>query len=245
MISVPSTLALLFSLAAPIAVPSAAPCDPSEGGSWALGRVADELAGAGVRSGWHQAATDPLREVYEAGISWSAFLDGVQANQRRVLWDRNWETSRVPDDLLARALAVGGGPWRILAITDPACSDSVNTVPYLAYLAEAVPSMEIRVVSALQGRPWMEAHRSPDGRASTPTILLLDNEYTLRGCWIEQPREMAAFWLDVVARGTMTAEVGRKLAWYEEDRGRSTLREFVEVLEAAQTESPICPGLAG
>lgn len=188
-------------------------------------------------------ADDPLREVYEAGISWAQFMDGVQANQRRALWDRNWETGQIPDDLLARARAVGEGPWRILAITDPACSDSVNTVPYLAHLAEALPSLEIRVVTALLGRPWMEAHRSPDGRASTPTVLLLDGDYTLRGCWIEQPKEMAAFWLDVVAQGTMTAEVGRKLAWYEEDAGRSTLREFIEVMEAAQAGTPLCPGM--
>lgn len=186
---------------------------------------------------------DPLRQVYQAGISWADFLDSVQANQRRTLWDANWEDGQVPEDLHARAQAAGG-PWRILAITDPACSDSVNTVPYLAHLAEAIPSIEIRVVSALLGRPWMEAHRSPDGRASTPTVLLLDEDFNLRGCWIEQPKGMADFWLDVVARGTMTAEVGRKMAWYAEDAGRSTLEEFVEVLEAAHAGTPVCPGMA-
>lgn len=186
---------------------------------------------------------DSLREVYESGTLWADFLERVQPNQRRGLWDQNWETGQVPAHLLARAAATGEGPWRILAITDAACSDSVSTIPYLARLAEALPSIEIRIVSALVGRPWMEAHRSPDGRASTPTVLLLDRDYTLRGCWIEQPQEMADFWLDIVAQGTMSAEVGRKLAWYANDQGHSTLREFVEVMEAAHAGTPRCPGL--
>jgi hypothetical protein len=217
------SLALILAVALPLASPPSTACASDFGPDWAR-------------------SEDPLRDVYAAGIAWADFLDRVQTNQRRALWDANWESGQVPEDLLARARAAGG-PWRILAITDPACSDSVNTVPYLAHLAEALPSIEIRIVSALLGRPWMEAHRSPDGRASTPTVLLLDEDYTLRGCWIEQPQGMAAFWLDVVARGTMTAEVGRKMAWYAEDAGRSTLEEFIEVMEAAHAGTPICPGM--
>jgi hypothetical protein len=241
MISLPLSAALSLALVSPFTLPAGGTLLASA----AVAAVAAPcgVAGHGLGHDLGHDSSDPLREVYEGGMLWADFLARVEANQRRALWDRNWETGQVPSDLLARAQAVGGGPWRILAITDPACSDSVNTIPYLAHLAEALPSVEIRVVSALQGRPWMEAHRSPDGRASTPTVLLLDEDYTLRGCWIEQPQDMAAFWLDIVARGTMTQEVGRKLAWYEEDQGRSTLREFIEVLEAAQTDTPRCPGL--
>jgi hypothetical protein len=186
---------------------------------------------------------DRLRQTFEKGQTWDVFLGTVPANARKLLWDRNWATGTVPAELLARARATGG-PWKILAITDPACSDSVNTVPYLAHLASVLAEVEMRVVNAIVGRPWMEAHRSPDGRASTPTVLLLDDEFRIRGCWIEQPVGLQGFWLDVVARGTQTREVGRKLAWYEEDAGVSTLREFVEVMEAANSGSPLCPGLS-
>jgi hypothetical protein len=184
-------------------------------------------------------ATD-LEAVYRGALPWPSFL--AAADGRRELWERNWAMARVPAELLERARAAGG-PWRILAITEAACSDSVSTIPWLARLAEDLPSLELRVVDSTIGRPWMEAHRSPDGRASTPTVLVLDEQHRIQGCWIEQPLGVQEFWLDVVARGTMEQEVGRKFAWYDEDEGRETLREFVEVLEAARGGRPICPGL--
>ena len=60
-------------------------------------------------------------------------------------------------------------------------------------------------------------------RAATPTILVLDDAYRVRGCWIEQPVKLQAFRLPVVARGTMAEEAGKQMAWYAEDAGRETL----------------------
>jgi hypothetical protein len=107
---------------------------------------------------------------------------------------------------------------------------------------EQVPTLELRIADPAVGRPWMEAHPSPDGRAATPTVLLLDEAGRIRGCWIEQPAGMQAFWLPIVARGEMTREANRKMAWYEADAGRETLQEFLEVLEAAHRGDVICPG---
>jgi hypothetical protein len=181
-----------------------------------------------------------LEEVYGAALPWQDFLAGADA--RRDIWERNWEAARIPPELFVRARATGS-LWRILAITEAGCSDSVSTIPYIARLAAELETLELRVVDSTVGRPWMEAHRSPDGRPATPTVLVLDEEYRIRGCWIEQPVGVQEFWLDVVARGTMEQEVGRKFAWYEEDEGRETLRELVEVLEGARDGTPICPGL--
>lgn len=181
---------------------------------------------------------DSLREVYRRGQSWSTFYD--EADQRRELWVQNWTNARVPEEIVARARRAG--PWRILVITESRCSDSVNSVPYIAKLVGEVPGLELKLVNSTVGRPWMEAHRSADGRAATPTILVLDEEYRVRGCWIEQPVALQAFWLPVVARGTMAQEVGEKMAWYAKDEGREILREFVEVLEGARSGDIICPG---
>jgi hypothetical protein len=202
-----------------------------------LGPPTSSPAGEGA-----SAPASDLETVFRTALSWPDFF--AAADARRERWETNWATARVPEELLARARAAGG-PWRVLAITEASCSDSVSTIPYLARLAEELPGVELRIVDSTIGRPWMEAHRSPDGRASTPTVLLLDQDYRIRGCWIEQPRGLQGFWLDVVARGTMEQEVGRKFAWYEEEGGRETLREFVEIMEAARAGTPICPGLAG
>lgn len=181
---------------------------------------------------------DSLEEVYRSGQNWSTFYD--EADQRRELWVQNWTNARVPEEFVDRARKAG--PWRILVITESRCSDSVNSVPYIAKLVEEVPGLELRLVNSTVGRPWMEAHRTADGRAATPTILVLDEEYRIRGCWIEQPVALQAFWLPIVARGTMAQRVGEKMAWYTKDEGREILREFVEVLEGARTGDVVCPG---
>jgi hypothetical protein len=181
-----------------------------------------------------------LGALWDAALDWPQFFAGIEA--RRAIWERNWNDGQVPPELLERARDLGGS-WRVLAITEDACSDSVNTVPYIALLLGAMDDAELRIVDSELGRPWMEAHRSADGRAATPTVLVLDEADRLVGCWIEQPVALQAFWLDVVARNAMSEEVGRKMAWYDEDAGRETLREFVEVLEAARSGDPVCPGL--
>lgn len=183
---------------------------------------------------------DSLRHVYEAGQTWDEFYAGV--DRRQELWIRTWTSAAIPAGLAARARAVAG-PWRILVIAEPGCSDSVNSVPYIAKLVETTPGLEMRLVSSAVGRPWMEAHRSADGRASTPTVLVLDESYRIRGCWVEQPAELQKFWLPVVARGTMADEADAKMAWYEQDEGREIVREFVEVLEGASSGDVVCPGI--
>jgi hypothetical protein len=184
--------------------------------------------------------TDSLAAVYTRGQTWDEFYDGV--DRRRELWIQNWTHARVPEDLAARARKAEG-PWRVLVITEPGCSDSANSIPFIARLVEQTPGLELRIVDSTTGRAWLEAHRSPDGRAATPTVLVLNEEFRIQGCWIEQPVALQAFWLPVVARGTMSEEVGEKLAWYANDEGRETLREFVEVLEGASSGALVCPGL--
>jgi hypothetical protein len=181
-----------------------------------------------------------LEEVYRQGRSLSSFLLGVQ--RRRDVWDESIRLAAVPDELAVRARAVGG-TWRVLIITEPGCSDSANSVPYIAKLAERTPGMEVRLVTSDIGRPWLDAHRTPDGRAATPTVLLLDESYSIRGCWVEQPAALQAWWLPALEDGTAPRRFDEKMRWYRRDGGREVLREFVEVLEAAAAGSRTCPGL--
>jgi hypothetical protein len=181
-----------------------------------------------------------LEEVYRQGRSLSAFLLGVQ--RRRDVWDESIRLAAVPDALAVRARAVGG-TWRVLIISEPGCSDSANSVPYIAKLAELTPGMEVRLVTSDLGRPWLEAHRTPDGRAATPAVLLLDESYSIRGCWVEQPAALQAWWLPALEDGTAPRRFDEKMRWYRRDSGREVLREFVEMLEAGGAGTGTCPGL--
>ncbi len=130
------------------------------------------------------------------------------------------------------------GKLRILVVTEYGCSDSANSVPVLARLVESAPNLEMRLVNAATGRRWMEKHRTPDGRTATPTVLVLDDEFRVRSAWIEQPKELQAFWLPIIARKESGARFEEKMAWYKKDEGRAIMRELVEAIEAAASGAP-------
>jgi len=60
------------------------------------------------------------------------------------MWVGRWDNATPHAKLVERAEAAGGS-GRILAIAVDACSDSVGTLPYVASLANAVSSLDLRI----------------------------------------------------------------------------------------------------
>lgn len=180
--------------------------------------------------------SEELERLYRSGIEFADFY--AQADRRRELWTRRYEQGTLDPAMVERARAAGR--WRLLAIAEAACSDSVNTIPFLALLVEAAPNLELRIVGSAVGRPIMETHRTPDDRPATPTVLVLDDGFEESGCWVERPSELQSWALDARPGLGDRAFLERKMAWYEEDAGASTVREIVEMLEAAAGDHPIC-----
>lgn len=176
-----------------------------------------------------------FEELWREGTTFDAFLESAKA--RRELWLKNWGRAVVSPELERRARAAGD--WKLLVVAVDRCSDSVSTLPYVAKLAEVAPNLELRIIDPERGREIMEAHRTPDGRAATPTFILLDGAYEERGCFVERPSELQRWWLanEAMAEG---ARVDRKMEWYDADLGASTLREVVEVMEAAAQGGTRC-----
>lgn len=189
--------------------------------------------GPGERSAYGDAS---LQEIYEQGVTFQGFLD--QATRRKKLWTEHYGQGSVPSDILERADALEG-TWRILAIAEAWCSDSVNTIPFLALLADAMPAIELRIVDSEVGEAIMASHRTPDGRPATPTVLVLDRAYEEVGCWVERPSSLQAWALENRER-LGDDFMPQKMAWYEEDAGRSTLDEVLAVIEAAAAGQSIC-----
>lgn len=181
---------------------------------------------------------EELREIYESGRSYTEFLDA--ATRRAELWHGNTEKADEIDmALVERARAVGGS-WRFLAVAVDSCSDSVSTIPYLARLVAMVDGLDMRIVDPTVGRSIMESHRTPDGRPSTPTVLLLNADYEEMGCFIERPPTLRDW---ILANGNAMSgdEVYEwKMEWYAEDSGHETAETFVEMLEAAAAGDSRC-----
>lgn len=176
---------------------------------------------------------DSLEQLYRRGRTWEQFYGAV--NARKALWVENVEGAELPEGLVARA-RVAGGQWRFLVVAIDSCSDSANTIPYLAALVRQVEGLDMRIVDPSLGRWVMEAHRTSDGRAATPTVLLLDERFRERGCFIERPQALRR----LLAALDPDEHFERKMTWYREDRGLSAVSDLVELIEAAARGADRC-----
>ena len=185
---------------------------------------------------------DSLGALYAQGQPFPEFLASVQA--RRNMWESNYSLSPIDATLLARARAIPGR-WYLLVVSVDSCSDSANTIPFIASLVDSLGGrVDMRVVSPAVGRWVMERHRTWDRRAATPTVVLLDDAWEERGCWVERPGPLAVWTRQQEPRLAHQVFVQQKIAWYERDQGRETLREIVEMMERAGADRP-CGGNAG
>ena len=177
--------------------------------------------------------TPSNQELYESGIQFGLFLD--QAEKRREMWLGNFDKGNVPKDILRRASELHG-PFYLISVAIDGCSDSVNTIPYLAHLANSAETIEMRIVSPTAGRHIMEAHQTPDGRASTPTVLVLDSDFKEIGAFIERPKQLQDWALGSGKELSSSAFMTAKFAWYDEDLGRQTMSEVLDIIEKHQAE---------
>ena len=181
---------------------------------------------------------EELRRIYESGRPYGDFL--ARAERRAELWHGNTERAEDIDPaLLARARAVGG-TWYVLSVAIDSCSDSVSTIPYLASLVSLVDGLDMRIVDPTVGREIMEAHPTPDGRAATPTVLLLDADFDEAGCFIERPPTLQQWMLEHADERSREDATAWKMDWYAEDSGQETLETFVEMMEAAASGGLVC-----
>lgn len=178
-----------------------------------------------------------LGALYASGQDYRTFL--AEAKARRELWVRHTEAAVIAPDVLATARALMGR-WRILVVAVDGCSDSANTLPYIARLVEQVPSLELRVVLPGPGQAVMEAHRTPDGRPATPTFVVLDPSGNDVGCLVERPAALQQLAMQARTAGTLETFARDKQKWYDADAGASVVRELVAVLQAAAAGAPRC-----
>jgi hypothetical protein len=181
---------------------------------------------------------DAYRELWEAGQTWDAFL--ADAESRRELWLENWTVSEGIDVAAVERARAAGGSWHVLAVAIDGCSDSVSTIPFLARLASQVDGLELRIVDSAEGAWIMEAHPTPDGRPATPTVMLLGPDFEEHGCFIERPTPLQTRIIENPDGLGQREIFDFKMGWYAEDRGATTVAEFVEILEAAASGSTRC-----
>ena len=166
--------------------------------------------------------------LFAHGISFGEFLE--RAHSRRDEWRTRYRDAVVAPEVIEKARALHERR-RLLVVAEDWCSDSAQTVPYLAKLVDAAPgTLDMRIVNSRIGRPVMDAHPTPDGRGATPTVAVTTADGALLGAWSERPAELET-WAIEQRKGLSQRELHARLAkWYADDAGRSALEEITTIL---------------
>ena len=181
------------------------------------------------------AAASESAVIYSNGVSWDQFLAGAKV--QRKTWLENAGRD-VPPGLVERFKRAGDG-LRLLIITADWCGDSLHSVPYIAKLA-AGAGVELRLVDFRTGKAIMDAHRTPDGRASTPTLVLLRGDQEV-AAWVERPASLQWWYLDQADEISDEELLERKMSWYDWNRGTDALTEIVVLAEQSAKKAKSAP----
>lgn len=163
--------------------------------------------------------------LYSQGMPWDQFLAGTRV--QRETWQKN-AARAVPPGLIDR-FRRAGNDLRLLVITAEWCPDSVHSVPYIATLA-ASAGVALLIVDFRAGKAIMDQHQTPDGRASTPTVILLRGDREV-AAWVERPASLQWWYLDMADEIGEAELLERKMSWYDWNRGTDALTEIVVLAE--------------
>jgi hypothetical protein len=186
------------------------------------------LAGLGVTAYVAEPTSAPppaLADDYSGAAGFVDFLAGDTAAAR---WYERYAAASDVVAPYADRVARLPGRWHLLVVAETWCTDALNSVPYLARLAEQSANLELRVVRRADAQHLLDAHRV-DGRGRIPLVLVLDESRTEWGAFIERPAALVRA-LETPSREDRGTRVR---AFYAEDGGRAVLDDVVRLLEGA------------
>ncbi len=168
------------------------------------------------------------KSSFERALPFDQFLASTVANAH--LWQATARRAAVAPEAVERAAALPG-QWKLLVLADDWCGDAVNSLPYVARLAELTPGWELRVLGRDDNPDLMDTHLT-NGSRSIPVVMLLDEKFNECGWWGPRPSELQEWVLGpgmALPKDERYREVRR---WYARDRGRTTLDELLTLMES-------------
>jgi hypothetical protein len=169
-----------------------------------------------------------LEQRFNAGETFADFLS--HPHQYRDLWNALYKRATVPEDLLARAQKIQK-PWHLLVLSEDWCGDSINILPLVAKLTDAVPSIDLRILGRDANPDLMDAHLTGKSR-SIPVIMLLDENYVERGSWGPRPRPLQE-WVMAHMELPKADRYKEVRTWYARDHGVTSLTEILDMIDRA------------
>ena len=168
-----------------------------------------------------------LRARYAAAPTFDAYVETTIENAQ--LWRDAARLARVADDAAARAAALPGR-WHLLVLSEDWCGDAVNSVPFIARLADSAPGLDLRVLGRDANPDLMDAHLTGAAR-SIPVVIAYDDDFVERGWWGPRPAALQTWVMGEGQALDKSSRYKHVRTWYARDRGRTTVDEVLQLLE--------------
>jgi len=167
-----------------------------------------------------------MQDRFLAAASFRAFIDAAKEN--RELWTAQARLARVSPDAVARVRRLGR-TVHLLVLNEDWCGDAVNTVPFVARLAEEA-GIDLRSLGRDANPDLMDAHLTGTSR-SIPVVMILDENFEELGWWGPRPTQLQE-WVLTEGLKLPAEERYREIRrWYARDKGVTTVNEIVALLE--------------
>ena len=173
-----------------------------------------------------------LKDLFFGGETFEDLLARPKANGE--LWEALYRRARVSEEILSRASTIRDR-WHLLVLNEDWCGDSINTLPVVARLAEAAPLIELRI-SGRDANPDVMDHHLTGLSRSIPVIMVLDSAFIERGWWGPRPRQLQQWVTEEGLALPKDARYREVRTWYARDRGKTALKELLDIIENADTE---------
>ena len=168
-----------------------------------------------------------FRGLWARAIPYHEFVRNTGAYRR--LWEGMERIVHLPDWALA-AVRSSGEKFNFLVIAEDWCGDGSSTIPYLAALATATRSIEVRVLRRDEHPVVMDQYLTGGARA-IPIVIVLNRRLEELGHWGPRPRALQEWVLRERDQTGMKPPFPQIRRWYARDKGQSTLREVLALIE--------------
>jgi len=190
-----------------------------------------------------------VQQVTESGLTPSAYLEvaeqraaidpagleGTEAERAEFAKLNLHRVGRIrrtwrPSEELASLVARIDSPQLWMALTEPWCGDSAQSLPCLEILAESNPHLSIRFLLRDDNLETMDKYLT-DGKRGIPLLVAFDTEGRELFRWGPRPAEAQDVFDSAVAEGLeKPARLEKIHLFYGRNRGRALDGELVSVL---------------
>jgi hypothetical protein len=175
---------------------------------------------------------------YYGGKTFAEFM--AHPIQSQEMWTAIANRVLIPLEISARVEALHG-QWHLLILNEDWCGDSINIVPIIAKLTDSVSNMDMRILSRGQNLDIMDAHLTGGKSRSIPIVILLNPKFEECGWWGPRPRELQKWVVDKGMSLPKDERYKEIRTFYARDRGLTTMREIVQMLEECCVRRPARP----